>query len=196
MSAAEPRVLAFAGSVRNGSVNRQLLDHAAGVVREQGLAVTTVDLADYPLPLFNEDLEAGEGTPDAATRLKALFLDHQALLLACPEYNSSITPLLKNTIDWMSRKAEGEGPLAAFDGKVVGLLAASPGSLGGLRGLVHVRDILGNIRCHVLPEQVAVPKAHEAFDEQGRLTAEPAASLVQALAASLARTTTALHAAP
>ncbi len=165
----QPRILAFAGSTRRASFNRKLIRIAARGAEQAGAEVTLIELSDYPLPLYNGDLEAESGLPEQAMTLKRLFLDHQGLLLACPEYNSSITPLLKNTLDWVSRRAEGEGPLACYKGKVVGLLSASNGALGGLRGLVHVRAILGNIGCLVLPEQRAISGAATAFDEQGEL---------------------------
>jgi NAD(P)H-dependent FMN reductase len=166
---AVPRILAFAGSIRRESFNKRLIKIAAAAAEAAGANVSLIDLADYPLPLFDEDLEADEGMPVNAVALKTLFLEHNGLLLSCPEYNSSITPLLKNTIDWVSRQAPGEGPLAAYKGKVVTLMSASPGRLGGLRGLVHVRSILGNIGVVVLPDQVAVSEAHGTFTPEGGL---------------------------
>lgn len=165
----QPTILAFAGSIRRDSYNKKLIRIAVRGAEQAGATVTLIDLADYPLPIYNGDLEAESGLPDNALALKRLFLDHRGLLLACPEYNSSITPLLKNTLDWVSRTAEGEGPLACYKGKLVGLVSASPGALGGLRGLVHVRAILGNIGCLVLPEQHAINRAGTAFDEHGEL---------------------------
>lgn len=153
------RVLAFAGSVRAGSVNRVLAKAAARGAVAAGADVTWLELKDHPLPLYDGDLEAAEGIPDVAMRLKDIFDAHDALLIGCPEYNSSVTPLLKNTIDWVSRPVEGRPPLHAFRGKVAGLVAGSGGALGGLRGLVHVRAILGNIGVLVVPEQRAVPGA-------------------------------------
>jgi NAD(P)H-dependent FMN reductase len=166
---AVPRILAFAGSARRESFNKRLIKIAAAAAETAGAEVTLIELADYPLPLFNQDLEADEGLPANAVALKKLFLEHDGLLLSCPEYNSSITPLLKNTIDWVSRQAPGEGSLAAYQGKVATLMSASPGRLGGLRGLVHVRSILGNIGVLVLPDQVAVSEAHGSFTPDGGL---------------------------
>jgi len=134
-----------------------------------GADLTHVYLRDYPLPVFDEDLEAASGLPESGRKLKDLFLAHDGLLISSPEYNSSITAALKNMIDWVSRPSAGEAPLGCFAGKAAGIMAASPGALGGLRGLVHLRAILGNIQVIVLPDQVAVPRAHEAFDEQGNL---------------------------
>ena len=164
-----PKVLAFAGSARTESFNKKLIACAAARAREAGADVTELDLRDYPLPLFDQDLEAAEGMPENGQALKQMFIDHDAFLISAPEYNSSITPLLKNTIDWISRPGENEPPLVAYRGKVAGLLAASPGALGGLRGLVHVRSILGNIGVLVVPNQLAVNRAHEAFGEDGNL---------------------------
>lgn len=168
------QVIVLAGSIRRQSWNQKLARAAAAALESAGLGVTPVDLADYPLPIYNGDLEREEGIPDNARRLKEVFGAHDGLLLACPEYNSSITPLLKNTIDWLSRRSEGEAPLAAFRGKIAGLTAASPGALGGLRGLVHVRSILGNLGVWVAPTQVALSKANSAFDEAGSLTDDAA----------------------
>jgi NAD(P)H-dependent FMN reductase len=182
----KPRILAFAGSARKDSYNGRLVRIAAEGARSAGAAVTTLDLRDYPLPLFDEDLEREQGTPENATQLKQLFLEHDGLLIASPEYNSSITALLKNTIDWVSRPAEGESPLAAFRGKITALMAASPGGLGGLRGLVHVRSILSSIGVIVLPDQVAIPRAFEVFDETGRLKDEKKQSSVEGLGRSVA----------
>ena len=162
-----PKILAFAGSTRTESFNKKLVRHAAAGARAAGAEVTLVDLRDFPMPLYDGDLEASEGLPENARKFKALMAAHQGLLIAAPEYNSSITGVLKNTIDWASRQSPGEKPLASFTGKVAALLSASPGALGGLRGLVHVRAMLGNIGVLVVPEQIAVPKAHEAFDAAG-----------------------------
>src|SRR5262249_20872213 len=137
--------------------------------RTAGAEVTVLDLRDLPLPLYDGDLESRDGLPDNARRLKELMLAHQGLLIAAPEYNSSITAVLKNAIDWASRPAPGEAALACFTGKAAALMSASPGGLGGLRGLVHVRAILSNINVLVIPDQVAVPRAFEAFQPDGTL---------------------------
>src|SRR5215510_2524266 len=164
-----PRILAFAGSLRRDSFNKKLVPIAAKGAREARAEVTLIALKDFPLPLFDQDLEAEQGMPENGKKLKQLFVDHGGLLLACPEYNSSVTAVLKNAIDWVSRPAPGEPELVAFRGKVATLMSASPGVLGGLRGLVHVRSILGNIGVIVLPDQLAVPKAYEAFEADGSL---------------------------
>jgi chromate reductase len=183
-----PRILAFAGSARSGSFNKRLVAIAAAAARAAGADVTLIDLRDYPLPLYDGDLEEREGIPANARKLKDLFLANQGLLISAPEYNSSITPLLKNTIDWVSRPVAGEAPLNCFDGKVAALMSASPGALGGLRGLVHVRAILQNIRVLTIPEQVAVPNAAEAFAPDGSLNDAKQHAAVQGCGAALART--------
>jgi NAD(P)H-dependent FMN reductase len=164
-----PRILAFAGSLRRESFNKKLVAIAAHGAREAGAEVTLIDLKDSPLPLFDQDLEAEQGMPETGEKLKKLFIDHDGLLLASPEYNSSITAVLKNAVDWVSRPAPNEPTLVGFKGKVATLMSTSPGALGGLRGLVHVRSILGNIGVIVLPDQIAVAKAHEAFHADGSL---------------------------
>ena len=151
------RILAFAGSTRLESFNNRLVRIAESGARDSGATVTHIDLRDYRLPLFDQDEEAANGKPDGARALKQLLVDHDGLLIASPEYNSSVTGVLKNTIDWVSRPDDGDPfPLVGLRGKVVALMSASPGALGGLRGLVHLRSILGNLGCLVLPEQVAV----------------------------------------
>src|SRR5262245_44939761 len=162
-----PRILAFAGSLRRDSFNKKLVPIAAKGAREAGAEVTLIALKAFPLPLFDQDLEAEQGMPEHGKKLKQLFIDPDGLLIAAPEYNSSITAVLKNAIDWVSRPAPGEPSLMAFRSKVATLMSASPGALGGLRGLVHVRSILGNIGDRDLPEQIAVARAHEAFNPDG-----------------------------
>ncbi|WP_334838330.1 NADPH-dependent FMN reductase [Nostoc sp.] len=167
--ASTPKILAFAGSTRIDSYNKKLVKIAADGAKAAGAEVTYLDLRDLPLPLFDEDLEAQEGLPANARTFKDLLISHQGLLIASPEYNSSLTAVLKNAIDWASRPAPNEAPLAAFAGKVASIMSASPGALGGLRGLVHLRSILGNIKVLVLPDQIAVTKAYEAFNADGTL---------------------------
>ena len=183
-----PRILAFGGSLRRDSYNQKLAAFAAQGAREAGAEVTVIALRDFPLPVFDEDLEKASGMPEQAKQLKQLFREHHGLLIAAPEYNSSITAALKNAIDWVSRtESDDEPSLAAYSGKSAILCSASPGALGGLRGLVHVRAILGNIGVTVLPDQVAVGKAYEAFGADGALVNEKQAGAVKRLGAQLAR---------
>jgi NAD(P)H-dependent FMN reductase len=188
-----PKILAFAGSTRTESFNKRLIRIAVAGAQAAGAEVTLIDLRDYPLPLFDGDLETRQGLPPNGRKLKDLFLAHHGLLMSCPEYNSSITGVWKNTIDWVSRPVPGEAPLACFDGKVAAIMSASPGALGGLRGLVHVRAILGNIRVLVLPDQVAVPKASEAFNPDGSLKDPKQQAAVEALGVKLTQVISKIH---
>jgi len=186
------KILAFAGSARRESVNQRLVEAAAKLADAE---VTVISLSDYPMPLYDGDLEEANGMPDKVKEFKTLMSAHQGFLVACPEYNGSITPLLKNVIDWCSRPAtEDEPPLVSYRGKVAGLLGASPGGLGGLRGLRHVREILGNIGVTVVPNQHALGGAYEAFDESGALKDARAVQAVQRVVDQLVRTTQALAA--
>lgn len=168
---AAPRILVFAGSARAASVNKKLAAVAAGMAREAGAEVTHVDMADHRLPLYDGDLEAEVGLPPEVAALKQTFAAQDGLIVVAPEYNGSITPLLKNTIDWVSRAGGESANCLAFRGRVAGLLSASPGSLGGMRGLVHVRQILAGIGMHLVPGQFAL-KARDAFDDAGNLVNE------------------------
>jgi chromate reductase, NAD(P)H dehydrogenase (quinone) len=180
------KILAFAGSARKDSLNKKLVKIAAEGARATGEEVTYLDFRDLPLPIYDEDLEEAEGLPDNVRKLKTLMKAHQGFLIACPEYNSSITPLLKNAIDWASRPQSGEPSLVCFKEKVAVLMSASPGGLGGLRGLVHVRSILGNIGVLVLPDQKAIGNADRMFDENGKLKDESQQTAILQLGRKLA----------
>ncbi|MGF1568851.1 MAG: NADPH-dependent FMN reductase [Nodosilinea sp.] len=184
------KILAFAGSARKDSFNKKLVKIAAEGAKAAGAEVTYLDFRDLPLPLYDEDLEEAEGLPDNVRKLKILMKAHQGFLIACPEYNSSITPMLKNVIDWASRPEPGEPSLVCFKEKVAVLMSASPGTLGGLRGLIHVRSILGNIGVLVLPDQKAIGNAHQAFDENGKLKDESQQSAIMKFGSKLAAVTT------
>ena len=172
---ASNHLLVFAGSTRAGSWNRRLAREAADMARAAGAGVTHIELSDFELPLYNADLEA-RGTPEAAIRLKALFHAHPGWIICSPEYNGSYTALLKNTIDWVSSPVKGHPEWSSgtrpFEGKVVGLLSASPGALGGLRSLSHLAPLLANLTCWVAPKQFALSRAADAFDADGRLASE------------------------
>jgi len=171
---ATPKILAFAGSARTDSFNKKMVKIAAEGARAAGAEVTFLDFRDLPLPLFDEDLEAAEGLPPNVLTLKSMMKASHGFLIACPEYNSSITPLLKNAIDWASRPEPNEPPLGltCFRDKVAVIMSASPGGLGGLRGLFHVRSILSSIGVLVLPDQKSIPNAYQAFDQSGNLSDE------------------------
>lgn len=170
-------LLIFAGSTRAESHNRRLAHIAADMARNAGAQVTHLELADYELPIYNADLEA-RGTPAAAIRLKEIFHAHPAWVICSPEYNGSYTGLLKNTLDWVSSPVRSDPAwtdgLKPFEGKVVGLLSASPGVLGGLRSLSHLSPMLLNLQCWLTPKQFALSRANEAFDPEGQLFAESA----------------------
>jgi len=184
---ADVNILAFAGSLRRGSFNKMLVRIAAAGALRDGARVTDLDLRDYPLPVFDEDLEADRGLPENARALKDLFRAHNALLIASPEYNSSLSAALKNAIDWVSRPEENRQPLDCFKGKVAGLLSAAAGGLGGMRALPHLRELLLNIHVIVVPSLVAVPAAHDAFDDDGSLKDEAKAAAARQLGRTVAR---------
>lgn len=187
-----PRILAFAGSLRAGSYNKQLVRIAADGARLAGAEVTVIDLRDFPLPVFDEDLEA-QGTPENALKLKQLMFEHQGLLISSAEYNSSLSAVLKNTIDWISRPIPGKPRLACYIDKVAVIMSASTGALGGLRGLVHLRAILSNINVLVLPEQISISNAAEAFSAEGQLVDTAKQVSIQGLGQKLAATIAKLH---
>lgn len=161
------KLLAFSGSLRQHSFNQSIVTAAADGARAAGAEVTVVHLADYLAPIFNEDDEAQSGVPESAKKLKALMIEHDGFLIASPEYNSGYSSALKNAIDWASRKEDGESMLQAFKGKTAMLMAASPGGLGGIRGLVTLRMLLGNIGMHVHPAQQAIGNVSTLVDENG-----------------------------
>jgi NAD(P)H-dependent FMN reductase len=182
-----PKVLAFAGSARTGSYNKKLVKNAAAGATAAGADVTFIDLRDLPMPVYDADLEAGEGPPENAKKFKKMMIEADGFLISSPENNSTMSALLKNVIDWASRREEGEPSLTAFAGKYAGIMAASPGALGGIRGLPQLRLLLENIRVTVIPEQKALGKANEAFDENDRLIDAKARESVEAIGAKLAQ---------
>lgn len=160
----------LSGSCRKASLNKKLAQNACDMAKKLGATVEHLDLADYDMPIYNEDLEKATGLPEAAKRLKEKFMSCDGFFIASPEYNSSLTPLLKNSIDWMSRKENDDEPnLVAYSCKVAAISAASPGAYGGLRGLVPLRMVLGNIGVTVIPQQLALGSAHKFFDEEDQL---------------------------
>jgi len=166
------KILIFAGSTRQNSFNRKLANVAAALARNAGAEVSHVELSNFDIPIYNADLEA-TGTPADVLRLKELMFAHPGWIICSPEYNGSYTALLKNTIDWASSPVKGHPVWAsgtrAFTSKVVGLLSASPGSLGGLRSLSHLTPLMLNLQCWVVPRQYALGAAGQAFDDAGQL---------------------------
>lgn len=192
MSQQQPRILVFAGSLRKESFNKKLAKHAAAMLKEAGAEVTHIDLADYPTPIYDGDIEANEGLPENAKKLKAMFNEADGFLIASPEYNSSISGALKNTIDWVSRKASPDEPgLRDFTGKTAAIIAASPGALGGLRGLYHLREILLNINVVVLPNMRAVSAGNNNITDAG-IADDGARKAVENIAKRLVEVTRAL----
>jgi chromate reductase len=162
-------LFSFSGSVRKKSYNTQLAQLASRLARAEGVEVQDLNLADYPLPIFSEDLESEKGSPEGLAKLKEMFMTSSGFILSSPEYNGSLSPLLKNTIDWLSRPYQGKNGLACFQGKIMLMLAASPGRLGGLRGMLQLRTIMSGIGTLVLPQDFALANAHEAFASDGSL---------------------------
>lgn len=176
----ELTVLAFSGSARRDSFNLKLLRVVAAETRAAGAQVTEISLREPPLPIYDGDLEETDGLPEAATRLIRLITEHDALLIASPEYNSYFTPLLKNAIDWCTR-----GDDNPFEGKVAAVVSASPGMLGGVRSMTHVRQLLTHLGAHVVPAQCILPHADKAFNDAGRLVAERSQKAAHAVAVGL-----------
>lgn len=166
---AELNVLAFAGSARKDSVNHKLVIEAAQLAESMNAKTTIINLKDYPIPLYDGDLEAAQGMPENAKKLRKLMIESDIILIASPEYNASLSALLKNTIDWASRSETAGSSREAFKGKKFVIMSASPGSSGGARGLIHLRTIVEAIGGTVMPKQVVVADAFIAFDEQGHL---------------------------
>ena len=181
-----PRILIFAGSIRRESLHRKLALAAARALQAAGAEMTWADLRDYPMPFYDGDLEAEQGVPERAKAFKELVRAHDALVIASPEYNGSYPALLKNAIDWISRPEPGEKPLAVLRGKRAALLSASPGPGGGQRGLRHLRELLEMIGVTVLPLQVTIAKATQAFDTEGNLARPDDRAALDSLARELA----------
>ena len=176
-----PKILVFAGSIRTGSHNARLAALATKELVLAGADVTRISLVDYPMPIYDGDLEASSGAPDNALKLKRLMSLHQGVFISSPEYNASITPLLKNTLDWISRVRErGEPPLPAYKNRVFAIGGASDGAYGAMRSLMALRQVL-ELGCGalVIPDQIAVMRASEAFDEMDNLKEERMANLLK-----------------
>lgn len=178
------KVLVFAGSTRLASFNRKLAREVAAMARTGGAEVTHLELGDYDIPMYNADLEA-RGTPPDVMKLKQVFYEHPAWLICTPEYNASYPALLKNTLDWLSSPVKGD-PVWNDDfrfsrGKVVGVLSASPGALGGLRSQSHLIPLLLNLHCWVAPQTYALGRAGSAFDADGHLVDEAAKTRAQSV---------------
>jgi chromate reductase len=191
----EPRLLFFAGSARQASFNKRVARLGAIIAETNGIPATFADLADYPMPIYDGDLEAASGQPDNAHKLKNLMMAHTGVFIMSPEYNASFTPLLKNTLDWISHiRDNGEGPLEVFRTRVFALGAASNGGTGGLRGVSQLRLMLElGTGALVLPDQFLLPRAADAFDEHGHFKNKDQTEQFKAVIQRLARAARVLH---
>lgn len=191
----EPRLLFVSGSSREKSWNKKLARLGHQIADANGIASAFADLGDYPMPIYNGDIETQEGSPENARKLKALMKVHSGIFIASPEYNASFSPLLKNAIDWVSHtRDEGEEPLEVFKTRVFAVGSASPGGMGGLRGLSQLRLVLEiGLSALVLPDQFAVPRAADAFDENGHLKNKDSQETFKQLIQKLARAAHVLH---
>lgn len=189
------KIAVIVGSTREGSYNKALADLAVARLAEHGADVTEIDLAALNLPVYSDALEKGSFPADAL-QLKQTLAAQNGLLIVSPEYNGSIPALLKNAIDWASRPTGDEGPVAltAFRGKAAAIMSASVSPFGGLRGLMHLRQILTTIQMVMIPDQVLIPLAHSAFDEDGNLKEPLPASLIDITTARLVKVAAALSA--
>jgi chromate reductase len=178
------KLLVFAGSTRQNSYNRKLAGVVAQMARDSGAEVTHIELADFDVPMYNADLEA-RGTPADVMRLKQIGYEHPAWIICTPEYNASYPALVKNTLDWISSPVKSDpvwsDGFRSTRGKVVGMLSASPGGLGGLRSQSHLAPLLLNLQCWLAPQNFALARAGDAFDPEGQLVSEAARKNVQAV---------------
>jgi len=186
------KIVAFAGSLRSASLNKKLIRIAAAGARAAGAQVTDLDLRDVPMPLYDGDIEREHGLPPNAKVFKRLLVENHGMLISSPEYNSAFPAVLKNAIDWASRLEPNEPALAAFKGKIAGLMAASPGHLGGVRGLAVLRSILSNIGVVVIPTQMTIFRASDAFDADGSLKDQGQQAGIEAIGAEVVRFATRL----
>ncbi len=183
-----PKILAFSGSARTDSVNKKFIAVGARAAEAAGARVTLVDMADYDAPLYNGDLEAASGLPGTMKQFKALMLAHDGFLISSPEYNGFFPALIKNTFDWCTRaEAEGEDGMASTTGKFVGLMAASPGGLGGVRCIPRLRDCLAEYGIQAVSGFATLPGAMQAFNDDGSLNNDKAQATVDGLVARLVK---------
>jgi chromate reductase len=175
------KLLVLSGSIRTESFNRRLATRLASIAKQEAAEVTSLNLADFELPIYNGDLEASKGLPDAAKRLKALLHENTGLIITCPEYNGFMTPLLINAIDWCTRSEEASVDLSGFADKTLLVASASPGPGGGGRASIHLKTMLSAIGCIVFPQSLVVSSAFNAFDDQGEFSDASMAERAQRL---------------
>ena len=181
------KILVLAGSARLDSVNRKLARQTVLALRDAGLEATLGDLRDFPMPIYDGDLETGQGIPPSAKALKELARQHDGFAIASPEYNGSFPALLKNALDWISRPEPGDRPLEVIRGKVAAILSASPGPGGGRRGLHQLRELLEMMSVSVIPQELTIARSSAAFDAEGRLVRADDLAGLRELAAALAQ---------
>lgn len=186
------KLIFLSGSARKDSVNKKLAKAAHDIAKTMDVEATYIDLADFDMPIYNGDLEEESGLPEKAIELKKLFIEHDGFCLACPEYNGTFTPVLLNALHWMSRPSGDLKGLDGYKGKTCALLGASPGGLGGLRGLADIRKMLSGIGVHVIPDQLAVGGAYGKFDDKGSMTDEKDKQRLTSIIESFIKTTNAL----
>jgi NAD(P)H-dependent FMN reductase len=181
-----PKILVFAGSIRSGALSGRTADAAQKELALHGAGVTRISLADYPFPIMDEDLEREKGIPENVMRLARVAAAHHGMLICTPEYNSSIPPLLKNTLDWLSRvRRDGGRPLRPFEGKIVAICSSSDGGFAGRDAIAHLRQVLMKCRVEIITPQCCVPRAQEAFDEEGQFKDERLRHQMTAVATTL-----------
>ena len=166
---AAPKILVIPGSLRTGSHNAKLAAQAAYEFAQAGVEVTRVSLIDYPLPIYDADLQVKSGVPKNAVNLKRMMAAHHGILLVTPEYNSSIPALLKNMLDWVSRVQDPHEARAQVFRRPFAIAAASESRLGGTRALTALRLILSSLQAQVIPSQFALSYAQQAYDDMARL---------------------------
>lgn len=181
-----PKILVFAGSTRSGAYSGRTADAAMKELAVHGAEVVRISLADYPLPLMDEDLERDRGIPENAVRLGRVLAECDAMVVCTPEYNGSLPPLLKNTLDWLSRiRRDGGKPLKPYEGKIAGLCSSSDGNFAGNYAIQHLRQVLIKCRVEMITPQVLVPRAADAFDDDGQFRDERVRHQMTALAETL-----------
>ncbi|MGX8010943.1 NADPH-dependent FMN reductase [Mesorhizobium sp. ORM8.1] len=184
-----PKILIFAGSVRSGAFSGKTADVAQKELAMRGAEVTRISLSDYPLPILDEDLEKEKGVPENAVKLGRMIAAHDGLLIATPEYNGSIPPLLKNTIDWVSRvRLDGSRSFRPLNGKVAGLCSSSNGAFAGIRCINHLRAVLVRCQMEVVTPECSVPEGGNAFDDGGHFRDERLAKSMEHLCRTLIET--------
>ncbi len=184
--AKKPKILAFAGSLREHSYSKRVVKTAVKGAKAAGAEVTYIDLREFPMPIYNADDHEKDGFDANAAKLQKLLSEHDGLLIASPEYNGSVPGGLKNMIDWTSRKSDEYGMIEVFKGKTAAIITESPGAFGGLRCMAHLRGMLTIMLVNVLPSEIAVSKVNTMFDgDDEEMTDEKMKKILEDLGVSL-----------